>query len=97
MVSDSVIVPVSRTFDTARSIKFDALLLAGAPTDPRLDILLAEMFRHGKVIGAWNDGTVLLESAELTASDGIVTGEDSASVREQVVALLASHRVWSRL
>ncbi|MDI9917285.1 catalase [Rhodococcus sp. IEGM 1379] len=95
--SGSVTVPVSRTFDTARSIEFDALLLAGAPTDPRLDILLAEMFRHGKVIGAWNDGTVLLESAELIASDGIVTGEDSASVREQVVTLLASHRVWSRL
>ncbi|NMM85597.1 catalase HPII [Rhodococcus sp. SRB_17] len=95
--SDSATVAVSRTFDTARSIEFDALLLAGAPTDPRLDILLAEMFRHGKVIGAWNDGTVLLESAGLTASDGIIIGEDGPSVLEQVVALLKSHRVWSRL
>ncbi|MCJ0905927.1 catalase [Rhodococcus sp. ARC_M6] len=95
--SDSATVAISRTFDTARSIEFDALLLAGAPTDPRLDILLAEMFRHGKVIGAWNYGTVLLESAGLTASDGIIIGEDGPSVLEQVVALLKSHRVWSRL
>ena len=95
--SGSATVPVSRTFDTARSIEFDAILLSGAPPDPRLDILLAEMFRHGKVIGAWNDGTVLLESAGLTTSDGIVIGEDGPSVLEQVVALLKSHRVWSRL
>ncbi len=97
LVSDSVTVPVSRTFDTARSIEFDALLLAGAPADPRVNILLSEMFRHGKAIGAWNDATELLETAELTAADGVVTGEDSVSVLEQVVTLLASHRVWSRL
>ena len=97
LVSDSVVVPISRTFDTARSIEFDALLLAGAPADPRLEILLTEMFRHGKAIGAWSDATALLEAAELTAADGVVTGEDSASVLEQVITLLKSHRVWSRL
>ncbi|QXW04735.1 catalase [Rhodococcus globerulus] len=97
LVSDSVTVPVSRTFDTARSIEFDALLLAGAPADPRVNILLSEMFRHGKAIGGWNDGITLLGSAGIADSDGVVTGEDGPSVLEQVVTLLASHRVWSRL
>ncbi|NRI67043.1 catalase [Rhodococcus sp. MS16] len=97
LVSDSVTVPVSRTFDTARSIEFDALLLAGAPADPRVNILLSEMFRHGKAIGGWNDGITLLGNAGIADSDGVVTGEDGPSVLEQVVTLLASHRVWSRL
>ncbi|WP_415394703.1 catalase [Rhodococcus globerulus] len=97
LVSDSVTVPVSRTFDTARSIEFDALLLAGAPADPRVNILLSEMFRHGKAIGGWNDGITLLGNAGIADSDGVVTGEDGPSALEQVVTLLASHRVWSRL
>jgi catalase len=97
LVSDSVVVPISRTFDTARSIEFDALLLAGAPADPRLEILLTEMFRHGKAIGAWSDAITLLDNAGIAASDGVVTGEDSGSVLEQVITLLKSHRVWSRL
>ena len=97
LVSDSIEVPVSRTFDTARSIEFDAVLLAGAPTDPRVNLLVTEMFRHGKAIGGWNDGTTILDNAGVTASEGVVTGEDASSVLEQVVTLLASHRVWSRL
>ena len=50
---------VERTFATARSIEFDALVVAhGAPKDGdfRALVMLQEAFRHLKAIGAWGDG-----------------------------------------
>jgi catalase len=65
--------PLQRSFDTARSIEFDAVLLApgiGAhAADPRVSLLLTEVFRQAKAIGAWGDG----ESA-LTAARPVGTG-----------------------
>ena len=61
---------VDRTLLTARSVEFDALVVAGgtAPTgDIKLTLLLQEAFRHCKVLAAWGDGTAVLEAAGITA------------------------------
>ncbi len=112
--------PVQRTFLTARSVEFDALLLAGAPrvgsdavsgrdaksgdpadsegrVDPRVRLMIGEMFRHGKAIGGWGDAEVALVAAGCDPVDaGVVLGEDPASVLAEVIALLGAHRVWNR-
>ncbi|MEU0375920.1 catalase [Streptomyces cyaneofuscatus] len=113
-------VTVQRTFTTARSVEFDALLIAGAPApgadaygardakvddgaavaagiDPRVLLLVAEAFRHGKAIGAWADGLESLEAAGI-ASDvpGVVTAGDAAAALDGLADLLAHHRVWER-
>ncbi|QTR03246.1 catalase [Saccharothrix algeriensis] len=102
-----------RTFLTARSVEFDALLVAaapppapdalptrdakagagvaGSPLDPRVDLLIAETFRHAKAIGAWGAGAAVVGSGP-----GVVTGEGPTDVVEQVLALLGAHRVWAR-
>ncbi|GAA1355883.1 catalase [Saccharothrix algeriensis] len=102
-----------RTFLTARSVEFDALLVAaapppapdalptrdakagagvaGSPLDPRVDLLIAETFRHAKAIGAWGAGAAVVGSGP-----GVVTGEGPTDVVEQVLALLGEHRVWAR-
>ncbi|MER6347380.1 catalase [Streptomyces sp. NPDC001595] len=113
-------VTVQRTYVTARSVEFDAVLLAGAPgvgsdaytardakstptaagpsaPDPRVGLLLAEAFRHGKAIGAWANGTAALEAAGVTTdAPGVVVADSPTAVLEQVVELLGAHRVWER-
>ena len=69
---------VDRTLLTTRSIEFDALLVAGEtePTnDIKLVILLQEAYRHCKALGAWGNGSAVLEGAGIPLSgDGMVTG-----------------------
>jgi catalase len=93
--------PVDRTLLTARSIEFDALIVAGGTTasgDIKLVLLLQEAFRHSKALGAWGDGTVVLETAGIPAdSAGVVTGEAVVkSFTDQLAAAVGLHRVWER-
>ena len=78
-------VPVQRTYLTARSTEFDAVLIAGsgapapdavqgrdakagepgASLDPRVVLLLSEMFRHAKAIGGWGPAVTCLDGASI--------------------------------
>ncbi|WUH89487.1 catalase [Streptomyces sp. NBC_00433] len=111
---------VQRTFATARSIEFDALVIAGAPApgadasgardakvddsaaaaadiDPRILLMLAEAYRHGKALGAWAGGTDALGAAGIaTDAPGVVTADDGSAVFEGLTGLLSRHRAWDR-
>ncbi|GHF86248.1 hypothetical protein GCM10018787_38750 [Streptomyces thermodiastaticus] len=111
---------VQRTYATARSVEFDAVLLAGAPgvgadaygardaksplpsvgqatQDPRVSLLLSEAFRHGKAIGGWKGAEAALEAAGVPVdAPGVIVGDSGTATLEQVVGLLAAHRVWAR-
>lgn len=103
--------PVQRTFATARSVEYDALLLAAAPppapdavtsrvdpadVDPRVRMLVDECWRQAKAIGAWGPGRGVLDVAGVTGSPGVVAAESGAEALTAVSALLAAHRVWER-
>jgi len=93
--------PLQRSFDTARSIEYDTVLLASGigahADDPRVSLLLTETFRQAKAIGAWGDGSSALSAAGVDASaPGVVTGENGPQVFTEVAGLLAKHRVWER-
>ena len=92
---------VERTLLTARSIEFDAVVVAGGTTpsgDIKLVLLLQEAFRHAKVLGAWGDGTAVLEAAGIPAgSAGVVTADTVVkSFTDQLTAAVGLHRVWQR-
>jgi catalase len=102
---------VQRTFLTARSVEFDALLLAACPppapdaepgtggtvVDPRVATMVQETFRHAKAIGAWGGGQAALDAAGCPAdAPGVVVGTDPSAVLSEVVGLLGKHRVWDR-
>jgi catalase len=92
---------VERTLLTARSVEFDALVVAGGTTpsgDLKLTLLLQEAFRHCKVVGAWGDGTAVLEAAGIAVGDvGVVTGGAVAKpFTDQLVAAVGLHRAWGR-
>jgi catalase len=91
--------PVQRTFITARSVEFDALLIAGGPipTDPRVPLMLAEAFRHPKAIGGWGDATDALSAAGCpTDAPGVVLTDTPTDALSQLTDLLGTHRVWER-
>ena len=92
---------VDRTLLTSRSIEFDALLVAGEtePTnDIKLVILLQETYRHCKALGAWGNGSAVLEDAGIPLSgEGMVTGKDvGKAFTHQLVASIGLHRTWAR-
>ncbi|MFF3501967.1 catalase [Streptomyces sp. NPDC003247] len=65
--------------------------------DPRVALLLAEAFRHGKAIGAWAGGAAALEAAGVpTGAPGVVVADSGTGALEQLTGLLGSHRVWER-
>jgi catalase len=117
---------VARTYVTARSFEFDALVVVGAAPapdalpgldaragephaqpvadaasagiDPRISLLLGEMWRHCKVVAAVGDaGARALETAGIAGGAlGVVIEQDGPAVVAGVAELLALHRVWDR-
>ncbi|GAA3173313.1 catalase CatB [Blastococcus jejuensis] len=92
---------VERTFATARSIEFDAVVVAdGAPQDGDVRglVLLQEAFRHLKALGAWGDGAALLAAAGIdAAAPGVLVGKKpGAKLTAGLVAALGAHRAWDR-
>ena len=92
---------VERTLLTTRSTEYDAVLIAGgagALADIKLTVLLQEMFRHAKVIGAWGDGEQALRTAGIdTEAPGILLGDKVvAAYTKKVIAAVGLHRAWDR-
>ena len=94
-------VTVDRTLATARSIEFDALVVAGgtaATGDIKLVVLLQEAFRHCKAIAAWGDGAAVLKSARISSKDpGVaVAKEVDKAFTANLATALGLHRAWDR-
>jgi catalase len=94
-------VTIDRTLATARSIEFDALVVAGGTTpsgDIKLVVLLQEAFRHCKAIAAWGDGAAVLKSARISSrGPGVeVADEVDKAFTANLAAALGLHRAWDR-
>ncbi len=112
-------IDVDKTWSTARSVLYDAVWVAGgAKSVSSLEGLglalhfVREAFRHGKPIGAANEGVELLAAAELpeiqlaktaqrqkiTSSHGVVTSwnDDLAAFGEGLIAAIREHRHFDR-
>ncbi|MCW2539373.1 MAG: catalase [Frankiales bacterium] len=94
-------VTVDRTLLTARSIEFDAVVVAGgtSPTnDLKLVLLLQEAYRHCKALAAWGDGVGILQAAGIDAgAPGVSVGKSvSTAFTTELMSALALHRAWER-
>jgi catalase len=97
-------VAINRTALTARSIEFDAVVVAGgmgkdpASSDIRSVILLQEAYRHLKPLAAWGDASQVLTAAGIDpAADGVLVGPSVVrAFSQELIAFLGRHRVWSR-
>jgi catalase len=90
-------VPISRTYATARSIEFDALVISGSPTAVQAKILVDEAFRHFKGLAVLPQGTDLLARAGVgTDAEGVLGGAEPTALVTSLVESLGEHRVWGR-
>ncbi|WP_156670868.1 catalase, partial [Mycobacterium sp. E136] len=95
---DGGTVPVSRTYATARSVEFDAILIAGSPADVKAKTIVDEAFRHHKAIAVLPQGTELAAAAAVpTEGPGVFSGSDSATLAQSLIDGLGEHRVWDRV
>ncbi|MFE9792740.1 catalase [Streptomyces goshikiensis] len=74
---------------------------AGAPDpdgpDPRVVLLLAEAYRHGKAIGGWNDSSRILQAAGIREGDpGIAFASSPPAALKGITRGLTQHRAWDR-
>jgi catalase len=102
VTSKAASVPATRTLLTTRSIEYDAVLVAGRTggfSDIRLTVLLQEMFRHAKPLGAWGDGEQVLRDAgiDVEAPGVLVAASATAAQRKELLKALGLHRVWERV
>jgi len=90
--------PISRTYLTASSIEFDAVVVVNPPAKTDVDTILGECERHKKAIVAVGEaGKQALEAARVPADQpGIVAVDTADAAAAPVQELLASHRVWER-
>ncbi|MFB6510395.1 catalase [Streptomyces virginiae] len=74
---------------------------AGTPEpdgpDPRVVLLLAEAYRHGKAIGGWNDASRILQAAGVPEGDpGVTIADRPAAALKGIAQGLTGHRAWDR-
>jgi catalase len=94
-------IPVDRTALTARSIEFDAIVVAGGTTptgDIKQTILLQEAYRHCKAMAAWGDGGAVLTGAGIPLDgEGVSMGDSvNRAFTNELVTALGLHRAWTR-
>ena len=91
-------VSVSRTYLTARSVEFDAVVVVNPPAIPEVTTMLGEFERHKKaIVLAGDDAPAALDTAGVAVKQpGIVAVASPSEAAAPVEELLASHRVWER-
>lgn len=92
---------VERTNVTARSVEFDAIVVAGgAPSDGDIKavVLLQEAFRQLKPFAAWGDGADVLTAAGIDLDGpGVLTARSATKkLTGDLVTAMKKHRVWAR-
>ncbi|MFC6010881.1 catalase-related domain-containing protein [Nocardia lasii] len=89
--------PVARTYATMRSVEFDAAVLLAASSDPRVDLLVQELWRHGKAIAAVDSAAGVLERDGIDPAAPGITVADPAAATSGLLTGLTEHRAWARL
>ncbi|MCA1697202.1 MAG: catalase HPII, partial [Actinobacteria bacterium] len=92
---------VDRTGLTARSIEFDAIVVADGTTagsDLKRTLLLQEAYHHCKTIAAWGDGAAVLNAAAIPLDGpGVLVDEKVVKAfTDRLVSQLGLHRAWER-
>ncbi|MGV9675179.1 catalase [Nocardia sp. NPDC003482] len=90
-------IPIDRSFATMRSVEFDGAIFLSTAADSRVDLLVAEMFRHGKPLAAAGAGEEVLKRHGYGPDrPGVFVGEDLELTANDLLSALGEHRVWAR-
>jgi catalase len=92
---------VDHTFSTTDSVIYDALYIAGGPTESRkfhkkTTQFLTDAFNHYKAIGATHDGVKWLDEQKIKESPGVVAHGDNRTFVDLFTQAIAAHKHWGR-
>lgn len=90
-------VAISRTYSSARSVEFDAVVIADAPDIPEVRVLLSEIYRHNKAAAV--SAAAVDQATELgldLGAPGVLKIDTLGEALDALAPLLAQHRVWER-
>jgi catalase len=94
---------VDRTVLTTDSVEYDALVVAGGDSaaeltaDPWTAVNLGEAFRHHKTIGAWGEGSGVLDTLGLTGPGIVTAASASKTFAKDLITAIGWHRHWDRV
>jgi catalase len=94
----------TKTFLTADSVVFDAIVVAGAPSIdpllaiPKAQLMVQEAYRHHKTIASWGTGREALTAYGIPLdADGVVVADRaSATFARAIATAIGWHRHWDR-
>lgn len=96
-------IAVHKTFHTIDAVEVDALVLApgaGAALaqEPKVAVLVQEVFRHHKALAAWGAGAEVLEQADVALDAPVVVVDATAgpAFAEALIEAVGWHRHWDR-
>ena len=89
--------PLPPAPDASPSRDAKATPARAAAVDPRVKLMLDEMFRHCKAIAALPAGTEVLTATGVPSdAPGVVKADSATAAVGAVQALLRKHRAWER-
>jgi catalase len=102
---DGTVLPIAGTFAGAPSLTVDGVIVPGGDLSHLLKngdarYYLLEAYKHLKAIVLLGDARKFAADLQVTAKgeEGVVIADDaSGSVMDDLITLLAAHRVWSRI
>ena len=101
MGTDGVRLQAGDTFQTAKSVQFDAVYIVnGSQTSQKFNrdaaYFMDEAFSHYKPIGATGEGIQFLTMNHLVGKPGVIAGNDMNSFPQDFITAIAHHRFWDR-
>jgi catalase len=94
---------VDRSVLTTDSVEYDALVVAGGDSaaeltaDPWTAVNLGGAFRHHKTIGAWGEGSGVLDTLGLTGPGIVTAASASKTFAKDLITAIGWHRHWDRV
>ena len=99
--TNGVTLKANQTFQTAKSIQYDAVYVVnGSQTSRKFNkeavYFIDEAFSHFKPIGATRGGIQFLTVNHYDGKPGVIVGDDVRSFPEAFIRAVAHHRFWNR-
>ncbi|TXL64053.1 catalase [Cerasibacillus terrae] len=100
--SNGISIDANQTFQTAKSVQYDAVYIANASQTNRefnkdAVYFIDEAFRHYKPIGATHGGIPALTINKLDGKQGVIIGKDNMrKFSDEFINAIALHRFWDR-
>lgn len=91
---------VNDTFLTGSPLLYDGLLLIGSKMDDhflnKASSFVVESYNHFKPIGAFQNGSTIIQSLRIEGKPGVLTEQDPTQLAKEFIKAMTKQRFWDR-